>query len=89
MLHFEIDDRFSYDKDNHCFVVESSMLYLPARDWNSLRTYPSEDEILLTNPKTDNSKIFRFTHADKSPENEVGGWNYQSKDNIGLLIIND
>ncbi len=82
-------DRFSYDKDNRCFVVESSMLDLPAREWNSLRRTPVDTEVMLTNPKTGRSSIFHFTRPDMAPENEVAGWNFQDKNNINLLIIND
>lgn len=89
MLQFEIDDRFSYHKDTKTFVVESSMLDLPAQYWNSLRRVPVETEIMLTNPKTGRSSIFHFTEADMAPENEVAGWNYKDKMNVHLLIIND
>ena len=89
MIQFNIDDRFSYDKENKSFCVESSMLDLPAQHWNSLRTLPVETEIMLTNPKTGRSSIFEFTYADKNPAKEVCGWNYQDEMNIHLLIIND
>ncbi len=89
MIQFDIDDRFSYSKEDKTFVVESSMLDLPAQYWNSLRRVPVETKIILSNPKTGRSSIFEFTHADMSPENEVGGWNYKDKMNVHLLIIND
>ena len=81
-------DLFSYDKDAKSFVAESSELDLPAEDWNSLRHTPVEVYVELTNPKTNDSRQFKFSHADMSGD-EAMGWNYESKDGLHLLIIND
>lgn len=87
-------DLFSYDKDAKSFVAESSELDLPAEDWNSLRHTPVEVYVELTNPKTNDSRQFKFSHADLNnspdfPDVEAIGWNYFSKDGLHLLIIND
>lgn len=88
MLEFTTD-QFNWHSDTKTFVAESSELDLPARLWNSLRTTPVETTIELRNPKTQNSQIFFFKFVDKSPENEVYGWNYKSEEGTNLLIIND
>ena len=96
MLAIKIDNRFSYHKEKKLFSVFSSDLDLPAKFWNGLMNKPVELFVELTNPKTGVSREFRFTHSDYTDnptlfleDREVVGWNYESKDDIKLLIIND
>ena len=87
MLQFSTKD-FDYNKKDNIFVQESSMLELSARNWNGGRLRPVEPLIELSNPKTRDSRQFKFTYADIH-DGEAMGWNYESKDGIKLLIIND
>jgi len=88
MLEFSTD-AFSYHKEDKIFISESSMLDLPAREWNSMRRVPVERTVKLINYKTGNSMVFTWYHSDMDAENEVHGWNYKSEEGINLLIIND
>ena len=87
MLRFTTD-MFDYDKKDKTFSQESSTLDLSARDWNSLSKLPEEHCIEILNMDSGGSRRFHFTHVDIS-HGEVYGWNYESKDGIKLLIIND
>ena len=88
MLQFTTDD-FDYHKDSKRFCNEASTLDLGARDWNGYRKIPAEKVVEITNPKTGVSVIFNFKYADITRDDEVAGWNYESRDGIKLLIIND
>lgn len=85
MLMFTTDD-FYYDSELKTFSVHSSDLRLSPQYWNSLHHTPVETVIKLTNPKTNNSKVFKFDYADIDGD-EAYGWNYKC-DDISLLIIN-
>jgi hypothetical protein len=88
MLKFTTND-FDYQKDTKTFCNESSTLDLPARNWNGYTKTPIEKVVEITNPKTGVAVIFNFTHADITRDDEVAGWNYESRTGINLLIIND
>lgn len=81
--------QFSYFSHRNTFSTYSSDLNLSPRQWNSLVKIPEHTLIELTNPSTNNTKLFRFINVDMTPGNEVAGWNYLSDDKLHLLIIND
>ncbi|MFA6569983.1 MAG: hypothetical protein WCT77_01965 [Bacteroidota bacterium] len=87
MLQFGVG-LFSYHKDDNIFIAESSTLNLPAQYWNGTRLRPVEPIIELSNYDTGGSRQFKFVNADIH-DGEAMGWNYESKDGIKLLIIND
>lgn len=80
-------DNFHYSEDTNCFVAEISELGCNLLSYSKT---PGETKIKLINPKTNNNRIFEFSHADTDATDEdIYGWNYKSNDDIKLLIIND
>jgi len=88
MLQFTTD-KFHYDKDDKTFSNEASSLNLGAREWNGYRKIPFDKVVEITNPTTGVSVIFNFKKSDITRDDEVAGWNYESRNGLKLLIIND
>jgi len=67
------------------------------KESNTLSGYASDLKIsggntshVVYNPKTQMSQYFNFIKADMDGSGEdTYGWNYQSKEGVNLLIIND
>lgn len=77
---------FIYNKKSNNFTAEISEL----TKIDKIDINPGIDSIELTNPKTNKSQVFEFTHADKDGSDEdTYGWRYKSKEGVNLLIIND
>lgn len=89
MLQFTTD-QFYYDGKLKEFSQNSSDLGLEARNWNGFRKVPPHKNIELTNTDTGNIMDFDFRYTDMTPGDwEATGWNYESRQGIKLLIIND
>jgi len=72
-----------YNKETKCFSQElSSLPFSKFLGWKSV--------IKVTNPKTGNSQIFNWKKTDVCHSGEdIYGWNFESKEGIKLLIVND
>ena len=75
-----IDYHFLYTGRNKTFSIEIS-------EWTE---FAHSKIIKLINPETGNHRLFNFVKRDTDGSNEdIYGWNYESKDGFKLLIIND
>lgn len=73
-----------WQKENNCIAFELSDL-----ECMGIFVAPA-NSIIVENTTSGQSRKFDFTHSDTDASNEdIYGWNYESKDGIKLLLIND
>ena len=76
---------FGFDKQGNRFCQERSTIEATLD-----RKINIDPIIILENPKTMNTREFKFTKCDMDGSHEdIYGWNFISNDGIELLIIND
>jgi len=73
-------DELAYNVKSKTFVAEASELGLSA---------VSKISYIIWNPATMMSQYFKYIKTDVTPDGEIAGWRYQSRQGINLLIIND
>jgi len=79
-------NELGWNKNDNIFCQEISTISCINPDFS--KCFNPRSNVRIKNPKTGGHRDFVFSSVDVNDGN-IMGWNYESEDNIRLLIIND